>query len=37
MVVVMCNDCGKIFKKKIGPKTYEVVCPKCNSTDTEIK
>jgi Zn finger protein HypA/HybF involved in hydrogenase expression len=30
-----CNECGKVFKKKVGPRTYEVVCPKCHSTDVE--
>lgn len=30
-----CNECGKRFKKKIGPRTFEVKCPKCGSYDTE--
>jgi DNA-directed RNA polymerase subunit RPC12/RpoP len=30
-----CMECGKKFKKKIGPRTYEVKCPKCGSYDTE--
>jgi len=30
-----CMECGRKFKKKIGPKTYEVKCPKCGSHDTE--
>lgn len=30
-----CMECGKEFKKKIGPRTYEVKCPKCGSYDTE--
>ena len=33
---MQCNECGKEFKKKLGPKTYEVKCPKCGSYDTEI-
>jgi hypothetical protein len=30
-----CMECGKRFKKKIGPKTVEVKCPKCGGYDTE--
>ena len=30
-----CIECGKKFKKKIGPRTMEVKCPKCGSYDTE--
>ena len=30
-----CNECGKEFSKAIGPKTFEVKCPKCGSYDTE--
>ena len=33
---MVCLDCGHKFKKKLGPKTYEVRCPKCRSFDTEI-
>ena len=32
----LCNECGKTFNKKKIPKTLEVQCPKCKSTDTEI-
>ena len=32
-----CIECGKAFKKSIGPKTFEVKCPKCGSTDTEVE
>ena len=32
---MQCNECGKRFKKKIGPRTYEIKCPKCGSYDTE--
>ncbi len=31
-----CAECGKIFSKVIGPRTYEVKCPKCGSTDVEV-
>jgi len=31
-----CMECGRKFKKKIGPKTFEVKCPKCGSTDVEV-
>lgn len=30
-----CNECGKIFKKKITKNTFEVQCPKCGGYDTE--
>lgn len=30
-----CQECGKKFKKKIGPNTVEVKCPKCGGYDTE--
>lgn len=32
---MICNECGKEFKKKIGPNTFEVKCPKCGGYDTE--
>lgn len=32
---MQCMECGHKFKKKIGPKTFEVKCPKCGSYDTE--
>lgn len=35
-VKMKCNECGATFKKKVGPKTYEVKCPKCGGYDTEI-
>jgi len=31
-----CQECGNKFKKNVGPKTYEVKCPKCKSTDVEV-
>ena len=31
-----CQECGHKFKKKVGPRTFEVKCPKCHSTDTDI-
>lgn len=31
-----CMECGRKFNKKIGPKTYEVKCPKCGSYDTDL-
>jgi hypothetical protein len=30
-----CMECGKIFKRVIGPKTVEIVCPKCHGVDVE--
>lgn len=32
---MQCMECGRKFKKKIGPKTFEIKCPKCGSYDTE--
>jgi len=29
-----CEECGAKFKRKIGPNTVEVKCPKCGSYDT---
>jgi len=34
-ITMQCMECDKKFKKKIGPKTFEVKCPKCGSYDTE--
>lgn len=31
-----CNFCGKVFTRVIGPKTYEISCPKCKETDVDI-
>ena len=28
-----CQECGAKFKKKLGPDTFEVECPKCHSID----
>jgi len=33
---LQCNFCGKVFKRVIGPKTYEIQCPKCKETDAEV-
>jgi hypothetical protein len=33
---MQCLECGAKFKKKIGPKTTEVKCPKCGSYDTDL-
>lgn len=33
--LIHCNECGKQFRKKIGPRTVEVKCPKCGGYDTE--
>ena len=30
-----CNECSKVFMKKLTPKTFEVQCPKCNGFDVE--
>jgi predicted Zn-ribbon and HTH transcriptional regulator len=33
---LQCQECGHIFKKAIGPRTFEVKCPKCKSTDVDL-
>lgn len=30
-----CMECGHTFRKRLGPKTYDVKCPKCRSVDVE--
>jgi len=32
----MCNECGKDFNRYVGRNTFEVACPRCHSTDTEL-
>ena len=32
---LICIECGHKFAKKVGPRTYEVKCPKCGGYDTE--
>jgi Zn finger protein HypA/HybF involved in hydrogenase expression len=32
----VCNECGKEFTRHLGPKTYEIQCPKCKGYDTEL-
>lgn len=31
-----CMECGHKFKKKLGPKTVDVRCPKCKGYDTDV-
>jgi rubrerythrin len=33
---LVCNFCGKHFFRKIGPKTFEIKCPKCGEYDIEL-
>lgn len=33
--IIECNECGKRFKRTIGPRTYEIRCPGCHGYDTE--
>ena len=33
--IIKCHECGKTFKRTIGPNTYEIKCPKCGGYDTE--
>jgi len=34
-ITLKCNFCGKVFKRSIGPKTYEIKCSKCGEYDVE--
>jgi phage FluMu protein Com len=34
-ITLQCNFCHKIFKRVIGPKTFEIKCPKCGEYDVE--
>jgi DNA-directed RNA polymerase subunit RPC12/RpoP len=29
-----CQECGQRFRRKIGPRTSDIKCPKCGSCDT---
>ena len=31
----VCIECGHEFNKKIGPRTFEIRCPKCHGYDVE--
>jgi len=33
---MVCHECGKKFKKKLGKNTVEVKCPKCGGYDTDV-
>lgn len=33
---MVCNECGRKFKKTIKASTYEVKCPGCGGYDTEV-
>jgi len=33
---IKCDNCGKEFKRVIGPKTYEIKCPKCGEYDVDV-
>ena len=31
-----CQFCLHVFKKHLGPRTYEVSCPKCREIDVQV-
>jgi len=31
-----CMECGKKFKRTIGPRTYEIKCPGCGGYDIDM-
>jgi len=30
-----CGECGKVFWKRLPPRTFEVECPNCHGVDVE--
>jgi len=34
-VPITCLECGHRFSRAIGPRTFEIRCPKCHGYDTE--
>jgi len=30
-----CGECGKVFWKRLTPRTFEVECPNCHGVDVE--
>jgi len=34
--LLQCNFCGHRFARTIGPRTYEIKCPKCKEYDVEV-
>lgn len=34
---MICRECDAKFSRVIGPRTYEVRCPKCGGYDTDIR
>ena len=32
-----CLECGRKFRRTIGPRTYEVQCPGCGGYDTDVR
>lgn len=35
--LLVCLECGHRFRRKLGPRTFEVRCPKCGSVDVEVE
>lgn len=33
---LQCMECGKVFTRKLGAKTFEVKCPKCGGYDVDL-
>lgn len=33
-VEMLCCECEKVFSATVGPRTYEVRCPRCHGYDT---
>ncbi len=36
MTTLICLECDKTFRRRIGPRTYEIKCPRCNGYDVEV-
>jgi phage FluMu protein Com len=35
-VQLKCYECGKQFKRTLGPRTFEVKCPRCKGYDVGV-
>lgn len=36
-IPITCLECGHRFSRAIGPRTFEIRCPKCHGYDTDLR